>query len=430
MTQTASPWPAPSAQAPLDATVEVPGSKSLTNRHLLLAALADSPTELIQPLRSRDSALMISALQALGVTVTDTDAGLRLETAPLRGPAEIDAGLAGTVMRFVPALAVLADGEIRIDGDPRARERPMGPVIRALRDLGATIEASGPHGESLPLTIHASGSFNGGAVELDASASSQFVSALMLAAPAYRRGVDIRHVGGALPSLPHIAMTAQVLRERGVEVDEAEARWRVSPGTVSGGRIVVEPDLSNAGPFLAAALAAGGTVRVPRWPERTTQAGDLLRGILTRMGATVERQGDTLAVTGPADGVIRGLDVDLTEGGELAPTVAALCALAATPSRLRGIAHLRGHETDRLAALVTEITRLGGEARETPDGLEIEPATLRGAAVETYHDHRIATFAAIVGLRVPGVEVVNVATTAKTMPDFPGMWQGMLGQRA
>ncbi len=442
-TLAADPWPAPTASGPLDAVVEVPGSKSLTNRHLLLAALADSPTELIRPLHSRDSALMIAALRELGAVIdAAADPGDLLVTPrPLRGGGHIDAGLAGTVMRFVPPVAALADGEVRIDGDERARERPMAPVVDALRTLGADIKAAtmSDGAAALPLTVHGTGRLAGGRVNVDASASSQFVSALLLAAPRFEQGIDVRHVGSALPSLPHIAMTAAVLRDRGVSVEEltgdgepadgAPSRWRVRPGPVSGGRIVVEPDLSNAGPFLAAALAAGGRVRVPRWPATTTQAGAQLRQLLARMGAAVDLSGDTLTVTGPADGAIHGIDADLHEAGELTPTIAALCALAHSPSRLRGIAHLRGHETDRLAAITTELTRLGGQARETEDGLEIHPAALHGGTVDSYADHRMATFGAVLGLRVPGVAVRDVGTTAKTLPDFPGMWSAMLAQR-
>ncbi|MHB1064735.1 MAG: 3-phosphoshikimate 1-carboxyvinyltransferase, partial [Georgenia sp.] len=324
------------------------------------------------------------------------------------------------------------------------RERPMGPVVSGLRDLGAQIEsATDSRGAAvLPLTVHGAGSLPGGSVDVDAAGSSQFVSALLLTAPSYDAGIDLRHTGATLPSQPHIAMTVAVLRAAGVDVEEltldgrpaggttgrVPARWRVPPGPVRGGRVVVEPDLSNAGPFLAAALVARGTVRVPRWPAATTQAGDAMRDLLARMGGTVDRSGDgVLSVTGPADSRIRGLDADLHDVGELAPTIAALAALAVTPSRLRGIAHLRGHETDRLSAIVTEINRLGGNARETADGVEINPAPLHGGAVATYADHRMATFAAILGLRVPGVAVVDVATTVKTLPDFPGMWRAMLG---
>jgi 3-phosphoshikimate 1-carboxyvinyltransferase len=427
------PWPAPLAAGPLDAVVTVPGSKSLTNRYLLLAALAEAPTVLRAPLHSRDSRLMAQALRALGTEIrsvaahggpAEGGADLLVTPAPLRGPAEIDCGLAGTVMRFLPPVAALALGDSVLDGDPRAQERPMGPVITALRDLGVHVTEEGRPGH-LPITVHGTGAVTGGEVGIDASASSQFVSGLLLAAPRFARGLTLRHTGGRLPSEPHIAMTVEVLRGRGVVVDDSvPGTWRVGPGPVAGGEVDVEPDLSNAGPFLAAALVSGGSVRVPGWPASTTQAGDLLRGILERMGARVELDEGGLLVTGT--GVVHGLDVDLRDGGELAPTVAALAALADSPSRLRGIAHLRGHETDRIAALTTEIVRLGGDAEETEDGLVIRPAALHGATVHTYEDHRMATFAAVVGLRVPGVAVENVATTAKTLPDFPARWAEMV----
>ena len=431
---TPDPWPAPTSPGPIDAVVTVPGSKSLTNRFLLLGALATEPTHLHAPLHSRDSALMIAALRALGTEIAAADAhGIPDENGPdvlirpvvLQGPARIDCGLAGTVMRFVPPVAALAAGDTLLDGDTRARERPMAPVIRALRDLGVDVTEHGEPG-FLPLTVHGSGAVTGGAIDIDASASSQFVSALLLSAPRFATGLTLHHTGATLPSLPHIAMTVAVLRGRGVTVDDAvHGTWRVEPGPVAGGRVDVEPDLSNAGPFLAAALVSGGTVLVPGWPAETTQAGDLLRDLLTRMGATVRLTQDGLRVTGT--GRIRGIDVDLRAGGELAPTVAALAALADSPSRLRGIEHLRGHETDRLAALVTEINRLGGDADETTDGIVVRPAPLHGGIVHTYHDHRMATFGAILGLRVAGVMVENVATTAKTLPDFPAQWAATLG---
>ncbi|GMA30660.1 3-phosphoshikimate 1-carboxyvinyltransferase [Litorihabitans aurantiacus] len=424
---TAPSWAAPHATTPLDATVEVPGSKSLTNRYLLLAAIAAEPTHLVAPLHSRDSALMIEAIRALGAGVAVEPGGDVHVTpaATITGGGTIDVGLAGTVMRFVPPLAALADGDVHLDGDARARERPMAAVTRALGALGVAVTHDGEPTDAFPLTVHGTGGLEGGEIEIDASSSSQFVSALLLVAPRMRNGLTLTHVGDTLPSQPHIDMTLAVLRERGVEARElGHGRWRVEPGMVAGGRVVVEPDLSNAGPFLAAALAAGGTVRVPRWPATTTQPGDDLRDILTAMGARVVLDGDTLAVTGT--GTLRGLDLDLSRAGELAPTLAALAVLADSPTRLRGIGHLRGHETDRLAALVTEITRLGGSAHELPDGLAIDPAPLHGAVVETYHDHRMATFGAVVGLAVAGVEVLDVATTAKTLPDFPGMWRRML----
>ena len=423
-------WAAPTAASPLDATVEVPGSKSLTNRYLVLAALANGPSELRGALSSRDTLLMAEALRQLGVGVEVDGTTWRVTPGELRGPASIDCGLAGTVMRFLPAVAALADGPVRFDGDAGARVRPMGPVLAGLRNLGVPVTADdGAEPSTLPFTIEGRGGVVGGAVDVDASASSQFVSGLLLAGARFDRGLRLRHVGTALPSLPHIEMTVDVLRGAGVEVDDSTpSTWVVAPGPIVARDVRVEPDLSNASPFLAAALVAGGTVRVSGWPTSTTQPGALVPELVEQLGARTRRVGDALEVTGT--GRIRGLDVDLHAAGELTPTIAALAALAETPSRLRGIAHLRGHETDRLAALVCEINRLGGRATETEDGLTIEPATLHGGTVETYHDHRMATFGAILGLRVPGVRVEDVATTAKTLPDFTGMWGSMLAATA
>lgn len=423
-------WAAPTAASPLDATVEVPGSKSLTNRYLVLAALANGPSELRGALSSRDTLLMAEALRQLGVGVEVDGTTWRVTPGRLRGLASIDCGLAGTVMRFLPAVAALADGPVRFDGDAGARVRPMGPVLAGLRNLGVPVTADdGTEPSTLPFTVEGRGGVVGGAVDVDASASSQFVSGLLLAGARFDRGLRLRHVGTALPSLPHIEMTVDVLRGAGVEVDDSTpSTWVVAPGPIVARDVRVEPDLSNASPFLAAALVAGGTVRVSGWPTSTTQPGALVPELFEQLGARTRRVGDALEVTGT--GRIRGLDVDLHAAGELTPTIAALAALAETPSRLRGIAHLRGHETDRLAALVCEINRLGGRATETEDGLTIEPATLHGGTIETYHDHRMATFGAILGLRVPGVRVEDVATTAKTLPDFTGMWGSMLAATA
>lgn len=414
-------WQAPVATESVHATVAVPGSKSITNRALLLAALSSGGGTLTGALRSRDTDLMTTALRALGVPVTADGSGVRI--APhdgLLGPASIDCGLAGTVMRFVPPAAALADGEIHFDGDPRARERPMGTVLDALRALGASVA-----GDTLPFTLHGKGSLAGGMVTIDASASSQFVSGLLLAGARYELGLTVHHDGKPVPSLPHIEMTVQMLREAGVVVDDSEAdTWRVEPGPVAAREWRIEPDLSNATPFLAAAAVTGGSVTVPGWPTRTTQPGDTIGDILLRMGCAVDRTPAGLTATGPAE--LSGVDVDLHDVGELTPTVAALAALAAGPSVLRGIAHLRGHETDRLAALVAEVNGLGGDAREIEDGLEIRPAALHAGTWHAYADHRMATAGAIIGLVVHGVEVDDIATTAKTLPDFPARWQAML----
>ncbi|GEA83081.1 3-phosphoshikimate 1-carboxyvinyltransferase [Cellulomonas gelida] len=416
-------WPAPTATAPLDTRVEVPGSKSLTNRYLVIAAIADSPSRLRSALLSRDTRLMAGALETLGVGVA-LGQDVTVEPGALRGHVTIDCGLAGTVMRFLPAVAALADGPVHFTGDTEALVRPMGPVIRALQALGVRVDEDGVPGH-LPFTVHGHGSVRGGRVDVDASGSSQFVSGLLLAAARFEQGLVVRHTGPTLPSLPHIEMTVETLRAAGVQVDDSRpAIWEVAPGRVAGRDVRVEPDLSNAAPFLCAALVAGGTVRVPGWPADTTQPGALLPGILERMGARTALVGDELAVTGT--GAIRGVDLDLHAAGEIAPTIAALAVLADSPTRLRGIAHLRGHETDRLAALANEITRLGGQAEQTADGLVITPRPLTGGTWRTYADHRMATAGALIGLRVPGVVVEDVATTAKTIPDFVGLWDGML----
>ncbi|GGV12801.1 3-phosphoshikimate 1-carboxyvinyltransferase 1 [Actinomadura cremea] len=401
----------------------LPGSKSMTNRALVLAALADEPVSVHRPLRSRDTDLMADALRALGVGIGEDWDDWQVLPGELAGPARVDVGLAGTVMRFLPPVAALARGEVAIDGDPRARERPMGPLIAALRALGADI-GDGGRG-ALPFTVRGTGALAGGAVTIDASGSSQLVSGLLLAAPRFGKGVEVRHEGPPVPSAPHLAMTVQMLRAAGAAVETGENLWRVAPGPLRGGEWVIEPDLSNAAQFLGAALVTGGRVTVPGWPDATAQPGDALRGLLAAMGAEVSLGPDGLTVRGPGAGSYAGLEADLHEVGELTPVLAALAALAGSPSRLTGIAHLRGHETDRLAALVTELNRLGGDARELPDGLEIRPRPLRGGVFRTYDDHRMVMAAAVLGLAVPGVEVENPDTVGKTMPDFTALWASL-----
>ncbi|BDA63596.1 3-phosphoshikimate 1-carboxyvinyltransferase [Actinomyces capricornis] len=463
-------WSAPRATGPLDAVVALPGSKSLTARALVLAATAQDATLLSGVPRSRDTALLLEALRRLGASIEELEAAaaqpqdqgqrqevgqqLRITPAPLppAGGLSIDCGLAGTVMRFIPALAALARRPVVFDGDEAARRRPMRPLLEALTSLGARVRYLAETG-FLPVEVWADGpgaedgagagaapAESGGSappqqVRVDASASSQFLSALLLLGPLLPRGLEVSATGRVV-SLPHVEMTVAALRERGVVV-EAPApggppRWRVHPGRPRGGQVAIEPDLSNAGPFLAAALVAGGRVRVPHWPVSTTQAGDAWRELLARLGGQVVLEpaqdgSQTLAVTGT--GRIEGIDADLSDLGELAPTLAALAAVAGhqgRASRLRGIGHLRGHETDRLAALSTEIRRLGGRVEELDDGLAIHPAPLHGALLRSYADHRMATFAAVVGLAVDGIELDDVACTSKTLPGFTGLWSGML----
>lgn len=425
--RTASPpWPAPHAHEPLDAAVDVPGSKSLTNRLLVLAAVAQGPGTLRGALSSDDTLRMAAALTALGATVRPDGDTWSVEPIPSDGasaPAQVECGLAGTVMRFLPPLAATLGRPVRFDGDEPARRRPVGPLLRAVEDLG--VEVDDDRRGTLPFTVTGIRGLRGGHVDVDAAGSSQFVSGLLLAAPRMRDGLTVRHTGRTLPSLPHIRMTVAELRAAGVDVDDSRPDiWRVPSSPVAARDVVVEPDLSNAAPFLAAALVAAGTVRVPHWPSSSTQPGTVLPELLEAMGGSVVLDGDVLAVTGT--GAVHGVDVDLHEAGELTPTVAALAALADSPTRIRGVAHIRSHETDRLAALATEITRLGGRAEQTSDGLVITPQPLHGGVVESYHDHRMATAAALLGLRVPGVHVVDVGTTRKTLPGFVGLWTRMV----
>lgn len=451
-------WLAPQVAAPLAATVALPGSKSVTNRALVLGALAESPSTLHKPLYSRDSTLMINALRALGVGVDQQPESISISPRAMKGPASIDVGNAGTVMRFLPPVAALAQGEIHFDGDPRSHERPLKPVIAALEELGIEIDHGGRY--SLPLTIHGKGEIKGGAIEIDASQSSQFLSSLLLVAPRMREGLTITHVGPTLPSMPHISMTIAMLKERGVRVELLGANtWRVQPGHILGLRALIEPDLSNAAPFMGAALIAGGSVTIKDWPKVTTQPGDQLREIFHAMGGEITRgapvepasknnktsktsankngggkggaskngaPSDDLTITGT--GVIHGIDIDLHEVGELAPSIAAVALLAHSPSHLRGIGHLRLHETDRLDALAREFSALGGKVIAHQDSLEIIPAPLHGGTFHTYEDHRLATAGAMLGLRIPDIHVENIETTSKTFPDFPGLWSVMLAQ--
>ena len=426
-------WPALFRGAqPVEAFVVIPGSKSVTNRALILAAQADSPSILRRPLVSRDSELMVAGLRALGVGIEEknvTTNGVEelqwiITPAPLRGGVKIDVGNAGTVMRFLPPLAALATGDVAFDGDPRSYERPLGPVIKALEELGISIVHDGRY--SLPLKLHGTGKIPGGALTIDASASSQFLSALLLVAPSFENGIDATHKGGQLPSMPHIEMTVDMLRSFGaqVEVDKAAQSWSVRAGKLHGQELVIEPDLSNAAPFLSLAMVCGGSVTIADWPKTTTQPGDQLRSIFTQMGAKVSMDERGLTLSGT--GVIHGIDIDLHDVGELTPSIAAVAALADSPSHLRGIAHLRLHETDRLAALTREINALGGDVVEEESALHITPAPLHGGVFHTYDDHRLATAGAVIGLVVPGIEVENIATTRKTLPDFPGLWSSLL----
>jgi len=418
------PWTAPTATDPVDMTVRLPGSKSMTARALLLSAIAGGPSTLCQPLRARDTELMAAGLRAMGTHVSAAaDEQWLVRPRPLSGPAHVDVGLAGTVMRFLPPVAGLAEGTVTFDGDPRARTRPLGALVEALRALGVRIDAA--PGGGLPLTVHGAGDITGGEVVMDASASSQLVSGLLLAAPRFTRGVVVRHVGPPVPSAPHLRMTVQMLRAAGAGVDDSTPDvWVVEPGRLSGRGWDIEPDLSGAVPFFAAAMITGGRVTLLGWPRSSAQPVDRLRALLHQMGGEVTLGTDGLTVRG--SGAVHGLDADLSDVSELTPALTALAALADSPSKLRGVAHIRGHETDRLAALARELTKLGAEVVETADGLDIHPRPLCRGVFETYDDHRMAHAAAVLGLAVPGIELTDVACTAKTLPEFPALWSTMV----
>ncbi len=418
-------WAAPTADGPIDAAVRVPGSKSITNRAFVLAALSSGDTLVRDPLDSRDARLMLSALDRLGADSETLPHGVRLR--PLtRGDGDVTVALgnAGTVARFTPPLAALGARSVHFDGDPAIRRRPVGPLLRALVALGADIDDDGRG--TVPFTVRGHGGLAGGDVDIDSSASSQFLSALLLSAPAFERGVTVR-LRGRTPSEPHIAMTLDMLRRFGAAPERDGDRFHVPPATLSLAEYTVEPDLSSAAPFVVAPLLTGGTVRVEGWPTATTQPGDWLRSLVAELGGSAVLSGDGLTVTGT--GSVTAATLDLHEVGELTPVVAALLCCADGPSEIRGVAHLRGHETDRLAALATELSALGGDVTETEDGLRIRPAPLHGGVFHTYDDHRLVMAGAVLALRVPGVTVENPATVGKTYPGFVPDWEGVLTAR-
>jgi 3-phosphoshikimate 1-carboxyvinyltransferase len=423
-------WPAPLATGPVRATVTVPGSKSQTNRALILAALGTTTQSTAQAvsgvsgaLRSRDTNLMIAALQTLSIHIDG--AGTKLTVSGAISPTadvRIDCGLAGTVLRFLPPLAALGSQRVVFDGDDQAKTRPISPLLDALRGLGVGID-----GDEMPFTVSGTGSVAGGEVHIDASSSSQFVSGLLLSGATFRSGLTVVHTGESVPSAPHIAMTVTMLRDAGVVVDDSQPnRWTVAPGPIAARHWAIEPDLSNSVPFLAAAAVTGGTVRLAHWPQHSVQPSGTILDLLKCVNCTAQVEDSYLTVQGASS--FGGFDVNLREVGELAPSMAALAALAepGAVSTLSGIAHLRGHETDRLAALTAEINGLGGRCEETPDGLVVTATPLHQGVWHSYADHRMATAGAIIGLRVPGVRVEDIATTTKTLPDFPGMWADLL----
>lgn len=444
-------WAAPKLKYALDREVVIPGSKSATARALVVAALSDGPSSITGGLDARDTLLMRNGLRALGVRIhtsfladpqRDASFGAGDDDPPLTSavwrvhpPVEftsrgdIDCGLAGTVLRFLTPIAAMAHGSTYIHGDAAMAARPIRPLLDALIDMGAGIpdDAVG-----VPLTITGRPDLPGGPVIIDSSASSQFVSGLLLSGARFRDGLDLRHVGPALPSLPHIQMTVDILRDHGVAIDQPDAtRWVVAPGPVRAADIAIEPDLSTAAPFLCAAVISDGTVRIPHWPRVTNQPGAMLLPLLEQLGSRVELRADgsartgTLQVTGPGHWDLDGFDVDLSDASELTPVVAVLGVLANSPSRIRGVGHIRGHETDRLQALETNFRALGADVSQTEDGLVFRPSVLHGGPWGAYADHRLAQAGALLGLVVSGVMIDDIGCTSKTMPSFPAAWQSL-----
>jgi 3-phosphoshikimate 1-carboxyvinyltransferase len=441
-------WRAPAVHGPVRARLRLPGSKSITNRALVLAALSSAPSVVRGPLKARDTTLAAAALRAMGCGVLESGTDLSVSPGSLSpgSSVSLDVGNAGTVMRFLPAVAALTPASVSFDGDPRARERPVGALLTALRALGVSIDDGGRG--ALPFTVHGAGAVRGGPVVLDASGSSQLVSGLLLAAPRFSEGVEVRHSGPPVPSLPHIEMTLRMLQIAGAEVSSAGKprpnNWTVRPGRINLGDFTVEPDLSNAGPFLAAALVTGGSVTIADWPQTlpggqppqtppqenqgSLQAADAILGVLTEMGASCSLGPDGLTVTG--SGTVNGIEADLRDIPELCLPLTAVAALASGPSTFTGVGHTRAQETDRLAAIAKEINALGGDITERPDGLAVNPRPLRaepGHFFESYDDHRMVMAAAVLGLAVPGIEVLNAATVGKTFPDFPVVWGELVG---
>jgi 3-phosphoshikimate 1-carboxyvinyltransferase len=418
-------WPAELAippRGPLDATVRVPGSKSITNRAALCAALAAGESALEGALDSDDTEAMRVALGALGVAiavegdvwrVSGCDGRLAAPAAPL------DARASGTTARFLTAAAALADGPVVIDGAPRMRERPIDDLVAALRALGAGVEILGRAG--CPPVRVAGGGLAGGRAAIDARRSSQFVTAVLLAAPYARRDVVLEPVEGVVVSRPYVDLTLQVMGAFGAEAgwDAAGRALHVAAGRrYRARRYAIEPDASAAAYPFAAAAIAGGTVRVPGVPEGSLQSDFRLLGILERMGCTVERRGDTVALHGPAGGRLRAVDVDMNELPDAVLALAVVALFAEGTTRIRNVANLRIKETDRLAALESELGKLGARAKAGPDWLEITPGPLRGAAIDTYDDHRMAMSFALAGLRVPGVVIRDPGCVAKTWPSY------------
>ncbi len=414
---------------PIDAVISVPGSKSITNRALVLAALAEGESVLENALFSEDSHWCSQALQRLGVSV-EADREAARFTVQGRGArfpnarADLFVGNSGTTARFLVAAAALGSGNYRFDGVPRMRQRPIGPLLAALRGLGARFSFEITP-DAFPLTVHADG-LDGGTVRLDAASSSQYVSALLQAAPYARSDVTISLIGEVV-SEPYIEMTLRMMAQFGVQVEQHSARtYHIRAGQrYQAQRYTIEPDASNATYFFAAAALIGGRVRVPHLSESSLQGDARFVDVLEQMGCHVERAPNYLEVRGT--GQLRGVEVDLNAMSDTAQTLAAIAPFASSPTYIRNIGHIRHKETDRIAALAAELRKLGAHVEESPDSLTIYPSILQPAEIETYEDHRMAMAFAVTGLALPGLRIKNPACTAKTFPDYFMRFEALYG---
>ena len=403
---------------PVDATVVVPGSKSITNRALVVAALAEGPSVLTGALHADDTDAMTAALGRLGIPVTAEPGTATLRVTGVAGrvppgPADLDARLSGTTARFLLPLLALGSGRYRLDGAPPLRERPMGPLVASLRHLGAAVEDDRPG--RLPLTVVAGG-LRGGSVRLPGSVSSQFVSGLLLSAPAMARGLHVE-LASPIVSRPYLALTTATMAAFGVTVEgDADRGLTVAPGRYRGRPLDIEPDASAAAYFFAAAAICGGRVRVPGLGTSSAQGDLAFVDILATMGATVRRGAAEVEVTGGAE--LRGIEVDMAGCSDQAQTLAAVAVFASSPTRIKGIGFIRGKETDRIAAVVAELRRCGIEAEEEDDGFVVHPGQPCPAVVRTYDDHRMAMSFTLLGLRAPGIQIADAECVAKTFPDF------------
>jgi 3-phosphoshikimate 1-carboxyvinyltransferase len=409
---------------PPDACVRVPGSKSLTNRALLLAALADGKTGIENALFSDDSQYFFRALQMLGFEVAVEPEKTSMEVRGLGGlipvqKAELFVGNAGTAMRFMTAMLTLGNGKYILDGEPRMRERPIGDLIDALAQLGASVEATSGQGSAIfpPVRITASG-LPGGRTRIAGDISSQFLSALLMIAPYAQSTVEIEVVT-ELNSKPYVDMTLAVMSGFGVEVQrERYRRFMIRPSRyASPGAYQVEPDASAASYFFAAPALCGGRVCVERISRRSIQGDIAFLEFLARMGCTIEECDRGIRVTGSED--LRGIDVDMRDIPDTAQTLAVLAPFASTPTRIRGIASARVKECDRISATCNELARLGVRVEEHQDGMTIHPcAEVQPASIQTYNDHRVAMAFSLVGLRIPGITIQDPGCVTKTFPTF------------